>query len=187
MSHRFDMRETPLSGCKVLLRRPVGDERGLLERLYCSAELGPLLGTKTIVQINRTVTTGRGIVRGMHFQYPPYAEVKLVTCLRGRVFDVAVDLRQGSPTFLEWHGEELAGSDQQTLLIPEGFAHGFQALSDECEMLYFHTAAHHPAAEGGVNARDPRLAISWPGPITGTSPRDAGHALIAPSFSGICV
>lgn len=121
----------------------------------------------------------------MHFQYPPHAETKFVSCLRGEVFDVAVDLRQGSPTFLRWHAEILGAGDHKTLMIPEGFAHGFQTLTEDCEMLYSHTAAYQPGAECGLNAKDPRLNIRRPEAIAELSPRDAAHPLLAGDFFGI--
>jgi dTDP-4-dehydrorhamnose 3,5-epimerase len=101
------------------------------------------------------------------------------------VFDVAVDLRRGSPTFLSWHAELLSAENHKTFVIPEGFAHGFQTLCDNCEMLYFHTAAYSPEAEGGLNALDPRLAIRWPLPVSGLSPRDASHPRVEANFAGI--
>src|ERR1039458_3777337 len=126
MSSRFDILDTPMQGLKLIQRKPIGDHRGYLERMFCTEELQGLIRGKGIVQINHTLTTRRGTVRGLHFQYPPYAETKVVSCLRGEVFDVAVDLRQGSPTFRHWHAEILSGDNHRTLLIPEGFAHGFQ-------------------------------------------------------------
>ena len=177
MMNRFDILSTPLEGLKVLRRKPVGDSRGFLERMFCAQEFAQILGGKTIAQINRTLT-------GMHFQNAPHAEMKFVTCLRGEVFDVAVDVRKNSPTFLHWHGELLTQDNHTSLLIPEGFAHGFQTLSDNCEMLYFHTAAYHADSEGAVNAQDPRLAIKWPMAITEQSERDKSHALITTDFKG---
>lgn len=185
MNTRFDFLATPISDLRILQRKPLGDDRGYLERLFCSAELQPLLCGKGIAQINHTLTAGRGTVRGMHFQHPPDAETKFVSCLRGEVFDVALDLRKDSPTFLRWHAEILSAENHRTLVIPEGFAHGFQTLTDHCEMLYFHTAAYRAEAEGGLNVQDPRLAISWPMPVTGLSPRDAGHPLLQDDFSGV--
>jgi dTDP-4-dehydrorhamnose 3,5-epimerase len=185
MSTRFEILDTPLSGLRVLQRKPIGDSRGYLERLFCIEELQALAPGRHIAQINHTLTASRGTVRGMHFQRPPYAEIKFVSCLRGEVFDVAVDLRDNSPTFLRWHAEVLSAYNHQTLVIPEGFAHGFQTLTDDCEMLYFHTAAYHPGAEGGLNAQDPRLAIQWPLPVAGLSPRDAAHPLLDNSFTGM--
>ena len=185
MTTRFDILPTPLEGLKVLRRKPVGDSRGFLERMFCAQEFAHILGGKTIAQINRTLTGKCGSVRGMHFQNSPYAETKFVTCLRGEVFDVAVDVRKNSPTFLHWHGELLTQDNHATLLIPEGFAHGFQTLSSDCEMLYFHTAAYQADSEGALNVQDPRLAIKWPMAITEQSERDKSHALITPNFKGV--
>jgi len=185
MSSRFDILDAPLSGLRILQRKLIGDSRGYLERLFCSDELQALVPGKHIAQINHTLTASRGTVRGLHFQHPPHAETKFVSCLRGEVFDVAVDLRHNSPTFLHWHAELLSADNHKTLVIPEGFAHGFQTLTDDCEMLYFHTAAYQPGAEGGLNARDPRLAIQWPLPVAGLSPRDAAHPLLGDDFTGV--
>lgn len=185
MNTRFDILDTPLAGLRILQRKPIGDNRGYLERLFCSEELRVLAPGKHIEQINRTLTASRGTVRGLHLQRPPHAEIKFVSCLRGEVFDVAVDLRHNSPTFLRWHAEVLSAENHKTLVIPEGFAHGFQTLTDNCEMLYFHTAPYQPAAEGGLNVQDPRLAIQWPLPVSGLSPRDAAHPLLADDFTGV--
>ena len=121
----------------------------------------------------------------MHFQRSPHAETKMVSCLRGEVFDVAVDLRQASPTFLHWHGEILSEANNLSLIIPEGFAHGFQALSADCELLYCHTAAYAPQAEDGVNARDETLAIAWPIAITEISDRDAALPHVTAGYNGV--
>jgi dTDP-4-dehydrorhamnose 3,5-epimerase len=110
-----------------------------------------------------------------------------VNCLRGEVFDVAVDLRHGSPTFLHWHAEILSANNHRTLLIPEGFAHGFQTLTEDCELLYFHTAAYQPSAEGGLNAQDSKLDIRWPEPVIELSSRDAAHPSVNVAFVGLLV
>jgi len=123
-------------------------------------------------------------VRGLHFQHPPHAEDKLVSCLRGEVFDVAVDLRQGSATFLQWHAEILSADNARSLLIPQGFAHGFQTLTDDCELLYLHSRAYAAGAEGALNVRDPALAIRWPLAFTDISERDAQHPLLTREFTG---
>ncbi len=107
--------------------------------------------------------------------------------LRGEVFDVAVDLRKNSPTFLQWHAEVLTETNYKTFVIPEGFAHGFQTLTDECELLYLHTAAYDSKAEAGLNALDPRLAIAWPAPISEQSTRDQQHAMLTSDFSGLSI
>ena len=140
---------------------------------------------KPIVQINRSLTLRRGAVRGMHFQYPPHAETKIVSCLKGEIFDVAIDVRANSPTFLQWHGAILSAENCQSLLIPEGFAHGFQTLTDDCELLYLHTAPHTPQSEGALNAQDSRVGIAWPEPITEMSDRDQSHPQVSADFQGV--
>jgi len=186
MSARFEIFETPVRGLIVLQRKPVGDNRGFLERMFCAEELQSIVpATRNIVQINRTLTCRLGTIRGIHFQYPPHAEMKFVSCVRGEVFDVAVDVRRGSSTFLRWHAELLSAANHRTLVIPEGFAHGFQTLAENCEMLYFHTAAYRQTAEGGLNALDPALDIRWPEAVTEMSPRDTAHPFLAADFAGV--
>jgi dTDP-4-dehydrorhamnose 3,5-epimerase len=185
MSGRFSITATSIEGLKVLQRKPLGDARGYLERIYCSDDLRELIGSRNILQINRTKTQLQGTVRGMHYQRAPHAEMKFVTCLRGRVFDVAVDLRGGSPTFLKWHAELLTDDNHRTLAIPEGFAHGLQTLTDDCELLYLHTAMYAAEAEGGVHPQDPALAIDWPQPVAGLSDRDRTRAMLTTDFHGL--
>ena len=182
---RFHIRPTPIKGLTVIERKPIGDQRGFLARLFCRKELHSVIGNRQIVQINHTLTATKGTIRGMHFQYPPHAEMKLVTCLRGEVYDVAVDLRRDSPTFLHWHAEHLSADNCKTFVIPEGFAHGFQTLMDNCELLYLHTAAYQPTAESGLDALDPRLGINWPQPVTERSARDQAHPAITAAFAGL--
>ena len=182
---RFDFIQTPLADLTLVQRKVTEDSRGFLSRFYCSEEFCEAGIAKSIAQINHTFTRIKGAVRGLHFQNPPYAESKLVSCLHGEIFDVAVDLRRDSPTFLQWHGSVLSAQNRQSLLIPEGFAHGFQTLSEACELIYLHTAAYHPEAEGGLNATDPRLGITWPLAIAELSERDSSHQLIEQNFQGI--
>jgi dTDP-4-dehydrorhamnose 3,5-epimerase len=183
--NRFTVTDLPLAGLKRIERQRLGDSRGFLTRLFCAEELAAAGWHKPIAQINYTFTGKRGTVRGMHYQSPPYAEMKLVTCMQGEVWDVAVDLRAGSPTFLQWHACPLSTDNHWALLIPEGFAHGFQALSDDVILLYCHSAAHSPEAEAALNAQDPRLAITWPQAITEISLRDAKHPLIDTQYEGV--
>jgi dTDP-4-dehydrorhamnose 3,5-epimerase len=129
---------------------PHRDARGAFTRLFCAEELQPVLGQRQIRQINHSRTSSIGAVRGMHFQHPPHAEMKMIRCLRGRVADVAVDVPARSATFLQWHAQELAQDDTQMLIIPEGFAHGFQVLEPDSELLYLHTAFCNPPSEGGL-------------------------------------
>jgi len=182
---RFDFHPTPLEGLWVVQRKPVEDQRGFFCRFFCAEEFQVAGLKKTIAQINHTRTQKQGAVRGMHFQYPPHAEMKLVSCIRGMIWDVAVDLRAGSPTFLQWHAEELSADNNRALLIPEGFAHGFQALGDDVEVLYLSSSPYAPRAEGGMNPQDPRLAIHWPLPITELSARDSKCPLLKNDFRGI--
>jgi dTDP-4-dehydrorhamnose 3,5-epimerase len=184
---RFNVVDTPIAGLKIVERSRRSDERGFLARMFCAEELAPFGWSKPIAQINQTSTRRPGAVRGMHFQFPPHAEMKLVSCIRGEVWDVAVDLRRGSPTFLKWFGAHLSAENCQALLIPEGFAHGFQALAEDCELVYFHTCAYHAASEGAVHAQEPRVAVEWPRAIVELSARDQGHQMLSPTFQGISV
>lgn len=178
---------TRLAGLFVAEAVAVADHRGAFSRFFCANALEPALGARRIVQINHSLTRAVGAVRGLHFQQPPHAEMKLVRCLRGRVFDVAVDLRAGSPTFLQWHAEELSPASGRMMIIPEGFAHGFQVLEPESELLYLHTAFYMPDAEGGVAHDDPRVGIAWPLPATDLSQRDRQHPPLADGFTGIAL
>lgn len=181
----FEISDTPVAGVRLFRRQPRQDPRGFLSRLYDAEEFAQAGMTKGLVQVNHSVTHQRGTVRGLHFQRPPYAELKWITCLRGEIFDVAVDLRAGSPTFLEWHAVHLSADNHLSYCIPEGCAHGFQVLSPGCELLYLHTAPFRPEAEGGLHVQDPRLAIAWPLPITELSPRDQAHPFIDDAFKGL--
>lgn len=169
---RLTLHSTRLAGLMVVERHPLGDERGYLERMFCAEEAASLMGGRQVMQVNRTLTARRGTVRGMHYQHAPHAETKWVSCIRGEVFDVAVDIRPDSPTRFQWHAERLSADNHRTLLIPEGFAHGFQTLTDNCEMLYLHTALYAPQSEAGLDALDPALAIMWPLHVIERSPRD---------------
>jgi len=181
----FSITDLPLAGLKRIDRGFRSDSRGFLTRIFCVTELAKAGWHEEIVQINHTCTHKQGTVRGMHFQYPPETEMKLVSCIRGEVWDVALDIRTGSPTFLQWHAERLSANNGHALLIPEGFAHGFQTLSDDVELLYCHSRAYATDAEGGLNPRDTRLGITWPLAITEISARDTGHPLIEIGFEGV--
>lgn len=182
---RFAIVATPIPGLMLVQRQRSEDARGYFSRFFCAEELAEAGFAKPIAQINHTLTTRTGSVRGLHFQHPPHAEVKYVSCLRGRVFDVAVDLRRGSPTFLRWHAEILSADNGCSLMIPEGFAHGFQTLADDTELLYLHSSPYAAAADGALNVADPALGIHWPLAFADLSARDAQHALITPEFTGI--
>lgn len=183
--NRFSTTPTPLPGLMRVQRQAMADARGFLARLFCAEELAGMGWHGPIAQINHTHTAHCGTVRGLHYQRPPAAEVKLVSCLRGAVWDVVVDLRAGSPTFLQWHAEELSADNHTALLIPPGCAHGFQTLQNSTELLYLHSAPHTPHCEAALNILDRRLGISWPLPVVGLSPRDAAHPWLPTDFEGI--
>ncbi len=165
--------------------KPFKDERGAFARLFCEQELSRVIGQRKIVQINHSCTETLGAVRGLHFQNSPHAEMKLVRCLKGKVWDVAVDLRPQSTSYKQWYAHVLSPQNGHMMVIPEGFAHGFQVLEAGSELLYLHTAIYKPEAEGGVHHDDPALGITWPIPVTDISARDSNHAYIDTSFRGI--
>ena len=181
----FQIEETPLQGLKVIQRHPRRDSRGQFTRLFCSEELSAAGWTTPVMQINHSITSAVGSVRGLHYQKPPKAERKMVLCLRGRVWDVAVDLRSSSRTFLSWHAEELSAENSRVLLIPEGFAHGFQVLEKESELLYLHSEQYSPQHEDGLSPLDPRLSISWPLAIGEMSDRDRGFPVLTDKYKGV--
>jgi dTDP-4-dehydrorhamnose 3,5-epimerase len=182
---RLLITHTPLPGLCLVTRSRIADERGHLSRLFCASELASFGWSQPIAQINHTQTRLCGTVRGLHYQRPPHAEAKLVSCLRGEVWDLAVDLRPTSPTYLKWHAQRLSPVNGIALLIPPGFAHGFQSLTDDVDLLYCHSAKYTPESEAGLHPQDPRLAIEWPLPVRGLSQRDAHHAAIQSDFEGV--
>lgn len=184
---RFDIIPTPLTGLTLLRHNAIEDHRGFFSRFFCADEFFEAGLKKPIAQINHTLTKNKGAVRGLHFQYPPHEEVKIVSCIHGEIFDVAVDLRRSSPTYLHWHGVILSASNRQSLLIPEGYAHGFQTLTEDCELIYLHTASYAPESEGALNVLDSTLGISWPLAVSELSERDRNHKLIEQDFQGIAL
>jgi dTDP-4-dehydrorhamnose 3,5-epimerase len=176
---------TAIEGVVVVETAKHADQRGEFYRAFCRNELAAIIGERSIAQANVSRTLAVGAVRGLHFQRPPEAEMKLIRCIKGKVWDVAVDLRAGSPTYLHWHGQELDAAAAKMLVIPEGCAHGFQVLEEGSELLYLHTAFYSPAAEGGVAHNDPRLAISWPLAVSEVSERDRLHPIIDQNYQGI--
>lgn len=179
--------ETHIAKLVIAETTPYRDNRGAFIRLFCEHELAELLGERRIVQINHSRTFRAGAIRGMHFQYAPHAEMKMVRCLKGSVWDVAVDLRRDSPTFLRWHSEVLTPENSRLMVIPEGCAHGFQVLDEDSELLYLHTAAYAPQAEGALRYDDPSIAINWPLPVSDVSDRDVRHPLITNEFQGLII
>jgi dTDP-4-dehydrorhamnose 3,5-epimerase len=187
LGSRFEFTPLQLPGVVAVRRRPLGDQRGSLSRLFCADELAAVGWVWPMSQVNHSRTDLAGTARGLHFQYPPHAEAKLVSCIKGRVWDVAVDLRKESPTYLQWCAQEISDENDTALLIPPGCAHGFQALTDRVELIYGHSAPYDSDAEGGLSPVDPRLSIAWPLPVANLSQRDTSWPFLDETFPGLCL
>lgn len=185
MKDRFETFSLPLKGLFRIVKKPITDSRGCFTRLFCAEEFQRVGFSKPVAQINYSSTQKKGTIRGMHFQHPPFDEEKIVNCIRGEVLDVAIDIRKDSPTFLHWHGELLSERNQTSLFIPKGFAHGFQTLVEDCQLLYMHSEYYVPDSEGALNALDSRLAINWPIKAVEMSERDRKHPWLSDTFCGI--
>lgn len=177
--------ESSISGVCIVESAVFQDSRGAFSRLFCAKELQDVIGSRMIVQINRSMTHNVGAVRGMHYQNPPHAEMKVVRCIKGGVFDVALDLRRESASYLKWTAVELTAENGLAFVIPEGCAHGFQVLEEDSELLYLHTEFYAPDAEGGIRYDDPRIGVDWPLAPTDLSARDLKFKLISDDFKGI--
>jgi dTDP-4-dehydrorhamnose 3,5-epimerase len=164
---------TRVSGAYLVAPEPRTDVRGFFARAWCAQEFAARGLNASFVQCNNSLSRRRGTLRGLHYQAAPFAEVKLVRCIKGAVFDVVVDVRPGSSTYLTWFGAELTAENRTMLYIPEGCAHGYLSLEDESEVLYPVTCAYQADAERGVRWDDPAFRIEWPGvgPLV-MSPKD---------------
>lgn len=172
------LRRTSIAGVYVVELAPIEDERGFFARSYCTRTFEEAGLEAVTAQANIAFNRRAGTVRGLHYQVPPHGEAKLVRCTRGRVFDVAVDLRGGSPTYLQHVGLELDPEARRALYVPAGCAHGYVTMSDDSEVTYQVSAYYAPGAEGGLRWDDPRLAIPWPTPVAVSSDKDAAWPLI---------
>lgn len=170
---------TRLEGPALIETQRREDERGWFARVMCRKTLRAHDLPGDFVQANHSMSRLRGTVRGLHFQRPPHAEAKLVRCVAGAIFDVIVDLRDGSPTRLAWEGFELSAGNGRMVLVPEGFAHGFQTLTDDAEVTYHVTHPYTPEAEGGLRYDDPALGIAWPLPVSMISEKDRAWPLVS--------
>jgi len=178
---------TDMEGLYVIRLKKLEDERGLFARTFCKNEFRQIGFEREFVQFNHSLNKHKGTVRGMHFQKAPYAETKLIRCIQGAVYDVAVDLRKGSPHFLQHFGIELSAENMVSILIPEGFAHGFQTLEDNSALIYHHTQYYTPGAEAGLRFDDPILNIHWKLPAVMISEKDISYKLVDNHFKGIAV
>lgn len=181
----FNTYKTNIIGLLVIERYSANDFRGSLDKLYSRDTHADLFDCNNLRQINLSKTPEKGSIRGMHYQNSPYQETKLVSCIQGKIYDVAIDLRKNSATFLKFHGEILSESNKKSLLIPKGFAHGFQVLDPDTQLIYLHDAEYVPSFEQTINAFDQRIDINWPLEVTNMSQKDKTAAFLDTEFTGI--
>jgi dTDP-4-dehydrorhamnose 3,5-epimerase len=177
----------PLKGAFTIDVQPFEDERGFFTRTFCEKEFAAHNLVQHFVQANHSGTKGKGVIRGMHFQYAPHCEVKLVKCVLGEIFDVIVDVRKDSSTFLQWYGAELTASNKRMMYVPAGFAHGFQSLTEYSEITYMVSAFYNKEREGGVKYDDPAVKIDWPLPVSLVSEKDLKIRDIGSTFQGVVI
>ena len=176
--NRFNFRKLSIDGVFEITNIPISDERGFLSRLSCANELQNLGWKNNVIQINRTLTRQIGTIRGMHYQKPPASETKIIICLKGEIFDVAIDIRKESKTFLKYISLKISEEQNNMLLIPKGFAHGFQTLTNNVELLYLHDYKYSPEYDSGLNPLDPSININWPITENKISKKDSNSRLI---------
>ncbi|MFH0730463.1 MAG: dTDP-4-dehydrorhamnose 3,5-epimerase [Pseudomonadota bacterium] len=179
--------ETRLKGAYLIEIEPIEDERGFFARNWCQKEFAAHRLNASFVQCNFSYNKKIGTLRGMHYQRGPHAEIKLVSCTAGAIYDVIIDLRQESSTFRQWIGEELTAQNHKMVYIPEGFAHGFQTLTDHCTLLYLHTGFYQSDREGRIRYNDPVIGISWPIEVTCISEKDLYPPLLSERFKGLLI
>lgn len=175
----------PLKDAFTIDTEPFQDERGLFARTFCKNEFQQIEHKGEFVQFNHSHTNLSGTIRGMHYQLPPFSEIKLIRCIKGEVFDVIIDIRKGSPTFLQYFSVTLSEENMKMIYIPEGFAHGFQTLRDHSELIYHHTNFYTPGMEGGIRYDDPAININWPEELTTISEKDKNMPYLSNDFQGI--
>jgi dTDP-4-dehydrorhamnose 3,5-epimerase len=173
---------TPITGVTLVTVEPHSDERGFFTRTYCKKEFATINLNEEFVQFNHSFNIAKGTLRGLHYQIPPCAEMKYVRCVVGSIFDVVVDIRKNSPTYLQIFNIELSFSNRQGIIIPPGCAHGFQVLCDNTSIIYHHTAFYQPSVERGIKYDDPILGIKWPLDITHISERDKNFSFVDKHF-----
>ena len=185
LQHAMKFIETELKRAYIIEIEPSVDDRGWFSRVFCMKEFGQINHNENFVQINPSFNANKGTVRGMHYQIPPESETKLIRCIRGKIFDVIIDLRENSPTFLQWIGVELSAENMKMIYVHEGFAHGFQTLEDNSELIYHHTSFYDPSAERGIKYNDKLVGIKWPLDITNISEKDTSYPLLDSHFKGL--
>jgi len=176
---------TSIAGVYRILHHPTYDNRGSFCRLFCSREFAEVSNCMVSNQVNLSKTTRKGTFRGFHYQSAPAHEYKLITCIQGRVYDIALDVRRDSPTFLKIFSCELSADSPYSLLLPPGVAHGFQSLEDNSYLIYNHSGFYTPEHQAGIRFDDPRVTVPLPLPVSELSERDATHPLLDETFQGI--
>ena len=176
--------ETPLTGAYAVELEKRGDDRGFFARAFCEREYTAHGLVDRFVQINNSLSTQAGTLRGMHYQLTPDAEVKVVRCLRGALWDCIADLRPDSPTYRRWFGVELTAENRRSLYVPRGFAHAVLTLEDDTEALYLVSTSYAPQSERGLRWDDPWIGVEWPIQPTEISDKDAGWPDYDPEFHG---
>ena len=177
--------ETSIPDSFIIEIQKNGDDRGWFSRTFCKEEFKQINHHAEWVQMNHSFTKQKGTIRGMHYQNQPHTEIKLIRCIAGAVYDVIIDVRKNSSTFLKWFGVELSAQNGKMIYVPQGFAHGFQTLSDNVELIYHHSSFYVPNVEGGIKYDDPTININWPLELTNISERDKQHDLLTENFIGI--
>jgi dTDP-4-dehydrorhamnose 3,5-epimerase len=180
-------RKTKIAGLYLIDLTPFEDQRGSFSRIFCKKEFSAAGLVTEFVQTNHSITRQGGSIRGLHYQRSPHMEVKLITCLSGAVWDVVVDLREKSPTYLQHLGVQLSEANRLMIYIPQGCAHGFQTMKDHSSLIYQHSAYYHPESENGLKYNDPALGIQWPMDVTNISLKDENYPLIDDKFERIAV
>ena len=179
--------ETEIKGCFIIKANPVEDERGWFGRFFCKNEIKPFFDNFEIVQINHSFNKKKGSFRGMHYQKPPFAEAKLIRCVAGSIVDFVLDIRKNSPTFLKWISVELSSANRKSIYLPKGMAHGFQTLTDNTELIYYHNVFYNKDSDSGIRYNDPLINIKLPLDITVISDKDIKYLLLDSNFKGIQV
>ncbi len=178
-------RETPIVGARLIDLEKRGDSRGFFARVFCRQEMAGQGLVADILQINTSLSVQKGTLRGMHYQLAPAAEVKIVRCIRGALYDVIVDLRPDSPSFGAWFGAELSAENRTMLYVPKGCAHGFLTLEENTEAFYLVDSAYAPDLERGLRYDDPRFAITWPAEPVEVSDKDRAWPDFDPQWHGV--
>ena len=185
MGNKLDIKTTKLNGIFIINSNSYKDDRGEFIRLFCEDELKDIFQPYNIKQVNYSKTYKKGSVRGLHFQYEPDCEIKIIKCIKGKILDIVVDIRQDSPTFLQTFLVELSEEKNNMIYISKGFAHGFQTLEDDTQLIYFHSNIYNPNNESALNIQDPKLNIKLPLDIIDISERDKEHLFLDNNFKGI--